>query len=123
MEVILDTNFIISCMLKRIDFMEQLGNLGFVVKIPKEVIEELKDLKNDNKKTSRKEREIINVALSWLEEKKVKKIKLGGKVDSKLIERGKEGIYIATLDNGIKREIPNKVVINNAAGRVEVARD
>jgi len=123
MEVILDTNFIISCMLKRIDFMEQLGNLGFVVKIPKEVIEELKDLKNDNKKTSRKEREIINVALSWLEEKKVKKIKLGGKVDLKLIERGKEGIYIATLDNGIKREIPNKVVINNAAGRVEVARD
>ena len=123
MEVILDTNFIISCMLKRIDFMEQLGNLGFVVKIPKEVIEELKDLKNDNKKTSRKEREIINVALSWLEEKKVKKIKLGGKVDLKLIERGKEGIYIATLDNGIKREIPNKVVINNAAGRIEVARD
>ena len=123
MEVILDTNFIISCMMKRIDFMAQLGEMGFVVKVPKEVIEELKDLQTNNKKTSRKEREIINVALSWLEGKKVKKIKLGGKVDLKLIERGREGIYIATLDNGIKREIPNKVVINNAAGRVEVMRD
>ena len=45
MEVILDSSFIVSAMLARIDFLSQLEEKGFKVLVPKEVIEELKDLK------------------------------------------------------------------------------
>ena len=55
MEVILDTSFILSCMRKRIDFLSQLEEQGFMVKIPKEVIQELKDL-HSRSKTSEEDR-------------------------------------------------------------------
>src|SRR3989338_7459578 len=114
MEVLLDTNFIISCLVKRIDFLGELEEKGFRVKVPREVLEEMKDLKNSGK-VSHEERTMIDVALEMLGNKKIKKMKLGsGKVDEKLIEMGKKGVYIATLDNGIKREIPNKIIINNS---------
>jgi len=123
MEVLLDTNFIISCLLKRIDFMEQLKEMGFQVKVPKEVLEELKDLKK-KKETSHQERVVINVALEIFGGKDVKKVALGGrKVDEALIEKGKEGVYIATLDAGIKRQVPNRVVIDAARNGLRIDRD
>ncbi|MBS3088469.1 hypothetical protein J4402_01680 [Candidatus Pacearchaeota archaeon] len=122
MEVLLDTNFIISCLVKKIDFLGELEEKGFRVKVPREVLDEMKDLKNSGK-ASHEERTMIGVALELLENKKIKKMKLGGgKVDEKLIEMGKKGIYIATLDNGIKREIPNKVIINNSRKGLEILR-
>ena len=113
MEVVLDTNFIISCLLKKIDFLDELKKMGFKVVVPHEVIEELKDLKK-NSKISHEERIAIAVAFEIFEKEKVKKIKLGGSnVDEGLIKKGKEGVYIATLDNGIKLRVPNKVVIRS----------
>lgn len=123
MEVILDTNFIISCVSKRIDFIKQLTEKGFKIAVPREVIEELKDLRLSNR-VSHDTRVAINVALETLQNKKIKKIKLGkGRVDDGLIKKGKEGVYIATLDNGIKRQVPNRVVIFSAKNEVEVERD
>jgi len=123
MEVLLDTNFIVSCLMKRIDFMGELEGFGFRVKVPREVLEELKDLRR-GRKTSHQERIMIDVALEMLSNKGVKKMRLGeGRVDEGLIEKGKAGIYIATLDNGIKREIPNKVIINNSKRGLEVVRE
>ena len=84
--------------MRRIDFVEELTGLGFHVKIPKGVLQELKDLKTD-KKTSRDERQAIDVAFAILEERKVRKVRIGGSyVDDGLIQKGKEGAYIATLD-------------------------
>lgn len=123
MEVLLDTNFIISCLVKRIDFLGELEDKGFRIKVPREVLDEMKDLKNSGK-ISHEEKTMIPVALEMLEKKKIKKMKLGGgKVDEKLIGLGKKGIYIATLDNGIKREIPNKVIIDNSRKGLTVIRD
>ena len=123
MEVILDTNFIISCLMKRIDFLEELESMGFKVKVPREVLQELKDLKRDNK-TSREVRAMIDIAFQLFDGKKVKKMKLGGRtVDHGLIERGREGFYIATLDKGIKVKVPNRVVISGAKSGVSVERD
>jgi len=122
MEVLLDTNFIISCLRKRIDFLEELKDLGFKAKVPREVLEELKDLKAE-KKTGREARSAIDIAFQILDEAKVKKVKVGGRtVDDGLIAKGKEGIYIATLDNGIKREIPNKIVIDSAKNSLKIER-
>jgi len=123
MEVLLDTNFIISCVRKRIDFIDELNSLGFKAKVPREVLQEMKDLKRE-KKTGRDERTAIDVAFQLLDERNVKKVKVGGKnVDEGLIAKGKEGIYIATLDRGIKVKIPNKVVISNANMGLKVERD
>ena len=118
MEVLLDSNFIISCILKRIDFLEQLSEQGFKVVVPKEVMQELKDLKRENK-TSRKERDAIKIAAGMLAVVK-RKAAVGRFVDDGLIKRGLERIYIATLDKAIKRKVPNRVVIFSAQNKVGV---
>ena len=121
MEAILDTNFILSCLRKRIDFFDSLSNMGFKIVIPREVFEELKDLRVGD--TSRENKLIIDLALKILGNKKIKKIKLGTKsVDEGLIKKGREGVYIATLDNAIKREVMNKIVISNAKNAIEIER-
>ena len=122
MEVLLDTSFIVSCIRKKIDFISQLEELGFKIIFPKEVLEELKDLKNSPEE-SRADRESINLALRMFEDKDVKKMKLGSRTtDEGLIHKGKEGYYIATLDSSIKRLVPNKVVIFDAQKSVGVER-
>lgn len=123
MEAILDTNFIISCTMKGIDFILQLEEKGFKIKVPKEVIEELKDLRF-HKGQSHDEKIAIEIALELITRKKIKKINLGhGKVDEALIKKGKEGVYIATLDREIKRQVKNRIVISNAKNEVVVERE
>jgi len=122
MEVLLDANFIISCILKKIDFKSQLEEKGFKIVVPREVIQELKDLKF-RKGMSHEERTAINVALEIFSSKKIKKIGFGeNKVDDMLIKKGKEGVYIATLDKEIKRQIPNKVIIIDAKKEIALER-
>jgi len=123
MEVILDTNFIISCVLKRIDFIDELESMGFKVRVPRGVLQEMKDLKT-SEKSSRAERQAVDIAFGILEERKVKKVRVGGSyVDEGLILKGKEGAYIATLDSEIRRKVPNRVIIDNARKKLKIDRD
>jgi len=63
------------------------------------------------------------MAFQLLESRKVKRTNIGGRnVDEGLIAKGKEGIYIATLDRGIKVKIPNRVVIDSAKKGLKVER-
>lgn len=121
MEVILDTNFIISCILKKIDFLSQLEAKGFKVVVPREVMQELKDLRN--KRMTHAERVAIDVALESFSSRKVKKMTIGqGRVDDLLIKMGKQGVFIATLDREVKRQVPNRIVIYNSSKEVGVER-
>ena len=121
MEVLLDSSFIISCVKRKIDFMSQLEEMGFVIVLPREVYQELKDLRL---KAPHDDKSAIEIAIKMFESSKIKKMKLGNrKVDMDLIEKGKQGYYIATLDSGIKRMVPNKVVISNAGNKIMVERD
>ena len=123
MEVFLDTSFIISCIRKRIDFIEQLKALGFRILIPLEVFQEMKDLKR-KQGTSHNDKVSIDLAFEMLEDKGIKKTRLGGKgVDYGLIQKGKSGVYIATLDRAIKREVPRRVVIFSAKNSVGIEED
>lgn len=120
MEAILDTNFMISCVKRKIDFFSHLEEAGFRVAIPREVMDELKDLKF---KVRHYDKEAINIVLELLSEKGLKKIKLGqGKVDDKLIEFGRRGAYIATLDSYIKRSVPNIVTIDSRKNGILIER-
>ena len=121
MEVILDSNFIISCIKRKIDFMSQLEGEGFKILLPREVYQELKDLRLKLRKDGK---DAIEIALSMFESKKFKKISLGNmQVDKGLIEKAKQGYYIATLDTAIKRSAKNRVVISNAQNSIMVERD
>ena len=118
MEVLLDTSFIVSCVKEKIDFVEQLREQGFAVVVPREVIQELKDLAARSG-VRREDKVAVDVALAVLEQEKVKKGRLGsGKVDDGLIKKGQEGIWIASLDKEIKRAVAKKIVIFSAGKRV-----
>ena len=51
---------------------------------------------------------------------KIPKIKLGGakSVDECLIQKGRLGYFIATLDKAIKRAVHNRIVIFDAQNRI-----
>lgn len=120
MEAILDSNFIISCIKRKINFLDELKNLGFKILLPKEVFQELKDLRLN---VTHSERAAIDLFFELLKNKKIKKVRLRKKVvDEGLIEKGKQGCYIATLDSSIKRAIPNKIIISDAKNSLIVER-
>ena len=109
--------------MKRIDFLEELKNLGFRAVVPIEVLQELKDLKKGGK-TSHEERAMIGVAFELFQREKIKKTNLGkGKIDDALIQRGKEGVFIATLDRGIKSRVPNRIIILGDKKKLGMERD
>ena len=120
MKAILDTNFVIACIRRRIDFLTDLKAQGFRVVVPREVIEEMKDIRKD---VAHDEKVAIDLALQLFEKEKVEKMKLPkGKVDEGLILLGKDGNYIATLDTAIRKIIPNLIGIANASNSVSIER-
>jgi len=120
MEAILDTNFIISCIRKRINFIEQLSEQGFTIKVPFGVIKELKELKK-RPKLKNLDKESIDVAFGLFEQNKIRNIKLtGNSVDLGLIKMGKKGKYIATLDKDIQKKVPKKIRIISSKRKVEI---
>jgi len=121
MEAILDSSFILSCMKRKIDFLDELEIKGFKAVIPREVLQELKDLRL---KVGRDEKTAIDVALDIIEKRKVKKMSFGGgKVDEHLIKMGQKGVYIASLDSAVKRAVPNKILISNSGNSLIVERE
>ncbi len=106
-KVLLDTNFVISCLKNRIDFLEELHFGGFEVYVPEQVLTELENLKDYSAKT----------ALNLLKEKKVKKVVLPvNYVDegiARFCERNREFI-LATLDKELMDRVSNqKIIIRN----------
>lgn len=121
MEVLLDSSFIISCVKRKIDFISELEGRGFKVLLPKEIFQEIKDL---SLHSARGTRIACGLALEMFEKRKTKRVALGDrrKADEGLIDMGKRGAYIATLDAVIKRSVPNKVVISESTNGLIVER-
>ncbi|MDP3882036.1 MAG: PIN domain-containing protein [Nanoarchaeota archaeon] len=119
MEVLLDTGFIMHCMRKRIDFLDQLEEAGLKVQVPREVLQELKDLKKEPY-SSREDHAIINNALEMLSRKRVKHTSIGQlRKDFWLLKKGAMGYYIATTNSLIKRRMPKTIDILESKGRVQ----
>ena len=110
MEVVLDTNFILTCLKEKIDFFlaEEFGEIA----IPIQVLEELDSLHD---KGELKERELAELASDIIEKKKgkFKVIDLKKKfVDSGIIKyaEGKK-VIVATLDAELKNKLKGKAKI------------
>ncbi|MEK6873691.1 MAG: PIN domain-containing protein [Nanoarchaeota archaeon] len=66
MEIVIDTNFIITCMKNKIDLFSQLEDLfpGYKITVPKQVILELEKLLK--KETKTKDKQAIEISLKML---------------------------------------------------------
>ncbi len=111
-KVLLDTNFILSCLRKKIDFFEEIKFMGLKIIIPNQVINELKKISQSKKKL--RFREEAKLALILLSRNSFEKIDLENNyVDKgivKFIEKNPNYI-IATLDAELKKKVKSKLVI------------
>jgi len=110
-KILFDTNFILTCVKQKIDFIRELKEDGYELLLPKQVDSELKKISVDKKKKV-SERELAKVSLAIIDKNKdkFKIIELEKKfVDAGLL-RLKEGeeIIIATLDRQIRRLLKGK---------------
>ncbi|VVB82112.1 Uncharacterised protein [uncultured archaeon] len=107
---VLDTNFILSCARKKIDFFNEIKFMGLKTLIPLQVIEELKILSG---KGNSKLKEEIKLSLNILKNNSFEKIDLHTKnVDNGLVDISEKRDYvIATLDKEIKSRIKNPKLI------------
>ena len=114
-KVVLDTNFILTCIRNKVDFFEELLLRGDRVLIPVEVIEEIKRLRDSNKKLKFKEE--ANLALKMIENSEYEEVHAPGKyVDKGLIKycQENEDVVLGTLDKELKKTVKNrKLVIRN----------
>ena len=118
---VLDTNFILSCLRKKIDFFEEIQLMGLHIIIPVQVIKELENISNSKKKLHFKED--AKTAVKFLESKKFKKTGLDGKnVDYGIIKlaRENEDFIVATLDREIRHKTKNPKLVIRGNKKLEI---
>lgn len=112
-KVILDTNFVIYCAEKKIAYSEQISELmneGYDLVVPKQVIQELEDLKQNSEKYS--DRTAANLALQILKFNKVNIIEARGKTADDAIVNISRFNIVATLDAGLKKRVGRIIIIS-----------
>lgn len=120
-QVILDTNFILSCIDKKIDFIENIFLMGYEILLPEQVLFELKRIIASKKKY--KFKNYAEVALKILKQAELKMIDLGVTyVDRGLTKYLKQNpeIVLATLDAELKKKVSNKKMIIHKQNQLEV---
>jgi hypothetical protein len=122
-KVLLDTNFILTCVKQKIDFFEYLEMHGIQILIPEQVIDEIKKMIVSKKKMHFKDDAKLSIIVLKKYNTKFKKIDLNWKnVDNAIMNYAKENpdIIIATLDKEIKTKLKNKKLIIQGKNRLEI---
>lgn len=110
--ILLDTNFILTCIRNKIDFFDEFYFSGYKLIIPEQIINEIEKIKNSDKKA--KFRQEAELALLILKKHHFEKITLEGKnVDNAIVNYAHKNpeIIVATLDREIKSKIKNRKMI------------
>ena len=114
MKIILDTNFILTCIENKIDLFSQLyENFPEAeLVIPERVLDELERIK-ENKEMRMIEREAANLALQILQKEQVKTIRLEGNVDDAIVDYAlqEKNVIVASLDKGVQKAVKKKARI------------
>ncbi|MCR4284592.1 MAG: PIN domain-containing protein [archaeon] len=126
MNILLDTNFILTCARQKIDFVnlaEQMISEKIEWIVPQDVLNELKKIR-DKRETNLKDRMAAEVSLEILEKLKPKVIELKGNnpnIDQKIIDyiSGRD-MVLATLDKSLKSKIDNKVLTVRGKKSLEI---
>ena len=122
-KIVLDTNFIITCIKEKIDFFDKIENLGAKIIIPDKVTEEIKKIKKSKQKL--KSRQRAELALKIIEKEKgnyeIAELKTRN-VDNglkKLADTDKN-IIVATLDAELKRKLKCPKLVIRAGKKLEI---
>jgi rRNA-processing protein FCF1 len=116
MEIMLDTNFILTCVRQKVDFASlanELTDEEVIFLVPSEVLNELKELSTrKGMKIIDKDAALLSLKILETIEPKPREVFLGNKtVDNGIINYIKDkDIILATLDKGLKRKVSNKVL-------------
>ena len=115
MEIVLDTNFILTCVKQKIDFAEiggQIINNPIKWTVPQQVLNELGQLK-DRKGIKVTDKQAAKLSFDILKDLGAKVVDLGKNpnVDIGIVNYalGTDKI-VATLDKGLKERIDNKIL-------------
>jgi len=129
MKIILDTNFLIYCAKNKLDYREEIAKLineGFDLVVPKQVMSELKMLRDDKwKKVSGKDKTAADLALKLLLHNNVEIVDISGNkagsdkseghsVDEaivKLAESDSKNI-VCTLDREMRHTLGRVILVN-----------
>lgn len=115
MEILLDTNFILTCVLQKIDFVElseEMFNEKLNWILPKQVISELKKIEKDLKQ-KRKFREGAKLSLEILETMNLKIVDLNKNPNIDIAIKDyifDKPIILATNDKGLKKRVKNRIL-------------
>ncbi len=120
-KAILDTNFLLTCVKQKIDFLNEIKFMGIKVLIPEEVLDEVRKIMNSRKKLHF--REDAKLALKTLDKGGFEKIKLGTSyVDKGIVnfaEKNKD-VIIATLDKELKKKIKKPKLVIRGKKKLEI---
>jgi len=117
---VLDTNFILSCIRKKIDFFDLIPQMGMKILIPLQVIDEIRKFSRQGRGNLKQE---AKFALVLLENQDFKRIDLYNKnVDNAIIKLANENenYIIATLDRQIKNKTKNPNLVIRGEKELEV---
>ena len=115
MEILLDTNFILTCVKQKIDFAdlaEQLTDEKIEWIVPQQVLNELGNLKDrKGMKTLDKEAAVLSFEILQIIKPKIVDLGRGPNVDIGIVNyiKGKS-IVLATLDKGLKNRVDNRIL-------------
>lgn len=115
MKILLDTNFILSCVKQKIDFLSE----PYEFILAEEVMNELDVL---SKKEKGKEKEAAILAIQILEKANLQRIRVDAKdVDKGLIRYAKNNdVIIATLDRRVKDKSGKPVMVIKDKKGIEI---
>lgn len=122
--ILLDTNFIMTCVKQKIDFINELAETGFRIIVPRQVVAELKRVA-ELKSKKLKDRELAELSLKILESKmrQLDFIDLGKKhVDKLIVEYAKKHprLIVATLDKELKKKVKNNIMVIRDLKKLEI---
>ncbi len=112
---VLDTNFILSCIRKKIDFFEEIQLMGFKILIPMQVIREIKKFA-ESKPEAR-------LALTLINKNDFDEIDLKLKnADNGIVNLAEKNrdYVIATLDREIKSRVKNPKLVIRGNKKLEI---
>jgi rRNA-processing protein FCF1 len=117
---VLDTNFILSCIRKKIDFFEKIPQMGLQIIIPLQVMDELRKFSFQGRGNLKQE---AKLSLALLENQEFKRIDLYNKnVDNGIIRLAEKNsnYIIATLDRAIKVKTKNQNLVIRGEKELEI---
>jgi len=117
---VLDTNFILSCIRKKIDFFEKIPLMGMKIVIPLQVMDEIRKFSRQGRGNLKQE---AKLALVLLQNQEFNRIDLYNKnVDNGLIKLAEknENYIIATLDSQIKHKTKNPNLVIRGEKELEI---